>query len=167
MSTYLHSIATSGTLPPEDPRIIPSCRSDAPKNPHYHTSLLLLSLVIPGHLVFLYTITAMGNPAPSVLFVVLYLLAGLLQVFLLLLLTRVLVYLTWSLGGDPDTTTIPYLTALGDLLGTALLFSVFLLLDAAGDSVVKEDIHNVGNSTALLNSTLVNSTTEIMSLINH
>jgi solute carrier family 41 len=34
---------------------------------------------------------------------------------------------------DPDNSAIPYLTALGDLLGTALLALAFLVLYAIGD----------------------------------
>ena len=45
----------------------------------------------------------------------------LVQVAVLLYLCQVLVYSMWSRGTDPDNAAIPYLTAIGDLLGTALL----------------------------------------------
>ena len=34
----------------------------------------------------------------------------------------------WNRGNDPDNFCIPYLTALGDLLGTALLALTFVVL---------------------------------------
>ncbi len=42
-------------------------------------------------------------------------------------------YLFWRLGFDPDNIAIPFLTALGDLLGTGLLASGFVFLYMIGD----------------------------------
>ena len=39
----------------------------------------------------------------------------------------------WVRRVDPDNSAIPYLTALGDLLGTALLAIAFLVLFSIGD----------------------------------
>lgn len=39
----------------------------------------------------------------------------------------------WIRGMDPDSSAIPYLTAAGDLLGTALLGIAFHILYAIGD----------------------------------
>ena len=39
----------------------------------------------------------------------------------------------WSRGTDPDNSAIPYLTALGDLLGTGFLAVAFHLLYLVGD----------------------------------
>ena len=39
----------------------------------------------------------------------------------------------WVRHVDPDNSAIPYLTALGDLLGTALLAIAFLVLFSIGD----------------------------------
>ncbi len=44
-----------------------------------------------------------------------------------------MVYKMWEQKIDPDNSAIPYLTALGDLLGTALLAASFLILFAIGD----------------------------------
>lgn len=44
-----------------------------------------------------------------------------------------LVHWFWGKGLDPDNHTIPYLTALGDLLGTFLLAITFTLLYVIGD----------------------------------
>lgn len=46
---------------------------------------------------------------------------------ILLYLAEVIVRLTWHQALDPDNHCIPYLTGLGDLLGTGLLALCFLL----------------------------------------
>ena len=114
-------------------------------------------LVIPGHLLFSFTISLLeaGHTVPTFLFVVTYLAAALLQVSkhcnfeqfiiqaisshvnafqvcLLLHICRILVPFLWGRGTDPDSAAIPYLTALGDLLGGGLLAVTFVLLTLAG-----------------------------------
>lgn len=44
-----------------------------------------------------------------------------------------MVHYIWKHGDDPDNVAIPYLTAIGDLLGTAFLALAFHLLYLAGD----------------------------------
>uniref|UniRef100_A0A3Q0SP32 Solute carrier family 41 member n=1 Tax=Amphilophus citrinellus TaxID=61819 RepID=A0A3Q0SP32_AMPCI len=56
------------------------------------------------------------------------------QVFFLLCIADCLVHCLWRRGKDPDSYSIPYLTALGDLLGTVLLSLAFLMLWCIGDS---------------------------------
>ena len=51
------------------------------------------------------------------------------QVGLLLHLASVIVHSMWTRGVDPDNSAIPYLTALGDLLGGAFLALVFHIMD--------------------------------------
>ena len=56
------------------------------------------------------------------------------QVVILLYMADLLVRGMWRRGLDPDNFSIPYLTALGDLLGTSLLalsFSLVLLTQGA------------------------------------
>ena len=52
-----------------------------------------------------------------------------LQVGLLLHVASLMVHSMWGRGVDPDNSAIPYLTALGDLLGGALLAGVFYTVD--------------------------------------
>ena len=52
----------------------------------------------------------------------------LIQVVLLLYGADLMVRWMWSHGVDPDSSSIPYLTALGDLLGTGLLALSFRLV---------------------------------------
>ncbi|XP_073756471.1 solute carrier family 41 member 2 isoform X2 [Callorhinus ursinus] len=96
---------------------------------------VLLLLVIPGHLIFLYTIHLMksGHTSLTVIFIVVYSLAAVLQVFTLLWIADWMVHHFWRKGKDPDSFSIPYLTALGDLLGTALLALSFHFLWLIGD----------------------------------
>jgi len=44
-----------------------------------------------------------------------------------------MVHFIWRKGDDPDNVAIPYLTALGDLLGTAFLAIAFHVLYLIGD----------------------------------
>ncbi|XP_069847878.1 solute carrier family 41 member 2 isoform X2 [Dipodomys merriami] len=96
---------------------------------------VLLGLVIPGHLIFLYTIHLMksGHTSLTAIFVAVYLFAAVLQVFTLLWIADWMVHHFWRKGKDPDSFSIPYLTALGDLLGTALLAMGFHFLWLIGD----------------------------------
>ena len=53
----------------------------------------------------------------------------LLQVGILLHLANIIVFRMWAQGINPDNSAIPYLTALGDLLGGAFLAVVFYLVE--------------------------------------
>jgi len=58
--------------------------------------------------------------------------AAWLQVAFLLYVCRVMVFWMWKRGMDPDNSAIPYLTALGDLLGGAFLGLAFQSLEWVG-----------------------------------
>jgi len=92
-------------------------------------------MVIPGHLIFAYTISYIqaGHTSITPVFVVFYLVAAMIQVILLLYIAEVLIQYLWLSKIDPDNSAIPYLTALGDVLGTALLAVAFFGLYAIGD----------------------------------
>ena len=53
--------------------------------------------------------------------------------FVLIYSCHVMIGWMWSRGTDPDNSAIPYLTALGDLLGTGFLAVAFHLLYLVGD----------------------------------
>lgn len=118
---------------------------------------VLVALVVPGHLLFLYTVQLLqgGHTAMTPTFIICYLCAALLQVrntllqeviiktaqclhlkpSVVLLQVVVLLYSSvlmirwlWRRSLDPDNYSIPYLTALGDLLGTAFLALTFRFL---------------------------------------
>jgi len=139
MSTYLHTASGGsgpGVLPVKDEAVWVTpwsivCSDDQ----HARTARILLILVIPGHIIFTYTISYLeaGHTSPTILFLVFYLTAAWMQVALLLYVCRVMVFSMWSRGTDPDNSAIPYLTALGDLLGGGFLALAFLLLHLVGE----------------------------------
>lgn len=55
------------------------------------------------------------------------------QVLILLLVADWFVHCIWRWGLDPDNIAIPFLTALGDLLGTGLLYVGFRVMWLLGD----------------------------------
>ncbi|UXI21996.1 voltage-gated ion channel [Sarcoptes scabiei] len=83
----------------------------------------------------------------TVLFYFFYLPATVLQVLILLILTRFFVDIVWWLHYDPDTSALPILTAMGDILGTILLYLVFILLRSLGDVSSNPPIINQMNET--------------------
>uniref|UniRef100_A0A6A7FNJ2 Solute carrier family 41 member 1-like isoform X2 n=2 Tax=Hirondellea gigas TaxID=1518452 RepID=A0A6A7FNJ2_9CRUS len=136
ISTALHLETPLGRLPRyaekycENPGTV-FCKSRG----HARTARVLLLLVIPGHLVFAYTISYLkaGHTSLTPIFVIVYLCAAMIQVVLLLYMSVVMVHWMWSVCIDPDNSAIPYLTAFGDLLGTGLLAIAFHLLYLVGD----------------------------------
>lgn len=55
------------------------------------------------------------------------------QVIILLTVADWLVHTIWQYGYDPDNIAIPFLTSLGDLLGTGLLAIGFQIMWYLGD----------------------------------
>uniref|UniRef100_A0A674P334 Solute carrier family 41 member n=1 Tax=Takifugu rubripes TaxID=31033 RepID=A0A674P334_TAKRU len=98
---------------------------------------VLVILVVPSHLFFLYIVHLMqgGHTAMTPTFIISYLCAAVLQVLILLYVASLMVPWLWRRGLDPDNFSIPYLTALGDLLGTgflALSFRLIVMVHSAG-----------------------------------
>lgn len=135
ISTHLHLHSIPGELPDESRGCYSPFRTFFGPGVNNKSAQVLLLLVIPGHLIFLYTIHLMksGHTSLTVVFVVVYLFAAVLQVFTLLWIADWMVHRFWRTGKDPDSFSIPYLTALGDLLGTALLALSFHFLWLIGD----------------------------------
>lgn len=131
ISTYLHLNAERRGLPPGESRCVGITGVFFGGCLHARTARLLLLLLIPGQLIFVAVIDNVeGNgEAFHGPFVGLYLAAAFIQVCVLLYVARVLVYSLWTRGVDPDNAAIPFLTALGDLLGGGLLAVVFWLLE--------------------------------------
>ncbi|XP_031138480.1 solute carrier family 41 member 2-like [Sander lucioperca] len=136
VSTELHLNYSPGEVPEDRKGCFSPCRTFFGSGANHRSAQILLLLVIPGQLVFLLTIHLMkgGNTLPSPLLTVAFLSASLIQVLSLLCLADCMVHCLWRRGKDPDSYSIPYLTALGDLLGTALLSLAFVMLWYIGDS---------------------------------
>ncbi|XP_076796221.1 solute carrier family 41 member 3 isoform X3 [Arvicanthis niloticus] len=130
ISTFLHMWSTPGVLPVQMKRFWPNpCFIFCSSEINSVSARVLLFLVVPGHLIFFYLICLVEGQSvtSSKIFMFLYLVAGMIQVVILLYLAEVMVRLTWHQALDPDNHCIPYLTGLGDLLGTSLLALCFLL----------------------------------------
>ncbi|TKS71075.1 Solute carrier family 41 member 1 [Collichthys lucidus] len=141
MSTYLHYWGVPGALPFEMSGNCPGpCTTFCSSDVNSKSARVLVILVIPGHLLFLYTIHLLqgGHTAMTPIFIICYLSAALLQVLILLYVASLMVQWLWQRGLDPDNFSIPYLTALGDLLGTgflALSFRLILMVSSTGTGV--------------------------------
>ncbi|KAL7985338.1 hypothetical protein Chor_003908 [Crotalus horridus] len=136
ISTYLHMSGVPGENSGIAPRKCPSpCSTFFSSDVNSRSARVLFLLVVPGHLVFLYTISSMqgGHTTLTLIFIVFYMTAALLQVLILLYIADWMVHWMWGRGLDPDNFSIPYLTALGDLLGTGLLALSFHILWLIGD----------------------------------
>ncbi|XP_044041306.1 solute carrier family 41 member 2 isoform X3 [Siniperca chuatsi] len=135
ISTHLHLHCAPGEVPDESKGCYYPCRTFCGTGANHRSAQVLLLLVIPGHLIFLYTIHLMksGHTTLTPIFMSVYLAAAMLQVLLLLCIADWMVHSMWRSGKDPDSFSIPYLTALGDLLGTALLALSFHFLWVIGD----------------------------------
>ncbi|KAK1796514.1 hypothetical protein P4O66_009554 [Electrophorus voltai] len=131
ISTYLHCISVPGVLPPTMNQHCPCpCTTFCSPGVSATSARVLLLLVLPGHLLFLYMVCVLqgGHPPQTPAFICCYLCAALLQVLILLYVTDVMARLMWRRALDPDNFCIPYLTALGDLLGTSFLVITFRVL---------------------------------------
>lgn len=136
ISTYLHMLEKPVEGVVVVPRKCPTpCGTFFTSSVNSRSARVLFLLVVPGHLVFLYTIGSMqaGHTTLTLIFVVFYMTAALLQVLTLLYIADWMVHWMWGRGMDPDNFAIPYLTALGDLLGTGLLALSFHVLWLIGD----------------------------------
>ncbi|XP_021915142.1 solute carrier family 41 member 1-like isoform X2 [Zootermopsis nevadensis] len=135
LSTELHKNNELGTLPPAARICISPLDAFFSKQQYAVTAQVLMLIVVPGHVIFVYTIRFFkeGSASPSTLFVSSYLTAALVQVAILLYLAYVITYYFWSQNVDPDNSTIPYLTALGDFLGVMLLGMTFEFIYLVGD----------------------------------
>ena len=51
---------------------------------------------------------------------------------LLLYIAHIIIHAMWRYKIDPDSSSIPYLTALGDLFGSSLLLLAFMFLRYVG-----------------------------------
>ncbi|XP_071558944.1 solute carrier family 41 member 1-like isoform X1 [Temnothorax nylanderi] len=140
ISTALHKQAELGTLliPPglAHPVIfITPIANFFGKGIHARTTRVLMTMVIPGHIIFIYLINYMkdGNTSMTPLFVFVYLCAAMLQVAALLYIAYIMIHWMWKRKIDPDNSAIPYLTSMGDLLGISLLAIAFQFLYLVGD----------------------------------
>jgi solute carrier family 41 len=71
---------------------------------------------------------------------------------LLLFIAHVMIHAMWKFKIDPDSSSIPYLTALGDLLGSSFLLLAFMFLSKIGHQYEVRDV--LDESVDLIQSTV-------------
>ncbi|KAL3984551.1 Divalent cation transporter family protein [Acanthocheilonema viteae] len=100
-------------------------------------AFLLLVTAIPYNFLFVVVVIFTAkNIDFSWIFVVAYVVAALVQGLLLFYLCQVTVYGLWWFRMDPDNSSVPVLTSIGDLLGIGLLYIVFSFLHRFAPSTV-------------------------------
>jgi solute carrier family 41 len=160
MSTHLHKYSKRGELPESEssPCLTPCNVFCGTKSPHSVMARLLLGLAGPSHIFFL-LVTRLVNKnfyfTPA--FLCIYLAVALIQVTILLNLAYCLVHWMWKKGINPDNSAIPFLTALADLIGSALLAAAFVLLLELQDENAFSEI----TSNPRITSNLVSNITQI------
>lgn len=127
--------------------------------PYAKTARILILMSVPGQILFIFAAdyVHMGESTIGWAFVLAYSSVSLLQICLLLYTAHVIIHAMWKWKIDPDNSAIPYLTALGDLLGSSLLFLAFAFLRGIGQSyadnqelVVPEEPDDIGGLGKLL-----------------
>ncbi|CAB3406156.1 unnamed protein product [Caenorhabditis bovis] len=87
---------------------------------------ILLGISIPSNLLFIQIIFIVGCGFSNTIgFTISFLLVCAIQVAFLLYICQILVRAMWVMRIDPDNSAIPFLTALGDLVGSLLLILCF------------------------------------------
>lgn len=69
---------------------------------------------------------------------------------LLLYIAHVIIHAMWRFKIDPDSSSIPYLTALGDFLGSSLLLLAFMFLRYIGHQYEERTIVDEFEATTTL-----------------
>uniref|UniRef100_A0A8R1HS40 SLC41A/MgtE integral membrane domain-containing protein n=1 Tax=Caenorhabditis japonica TaxID=281687 RepID=A0A8R1HS40_CAEJA len=96
------------------------------KNEDASAAKILLGISIPSNILFIFIIFLIGvgfhNTVP---FTISFVLVCAVQVTILLYICQFLVRTMWVMRIDPDNSAIPFLTALGDLIGSLLLILCF------------------------------------------
>lgn len=141
ISTMLHQSSIFGIVPPHAKIFEAPWKALFKGVPYAKTARILILMSIPGQVLFIYVADYihMSESTIGAPFVLSYLLVSLIQIMLLLYIAHVIIHAMWKWKIDPDNSAIPYLTALGDLLGSSLLALAFLFIQSIG--------HPYGGST--------------------
>lgn len=119
---------------------------------------LLLCLSIPSHILFIFLIKLVRDRfTMTPLFFTCYLVAAVFQVAILIQISYTLVHFLWKKGFNPDNSALPFLTALGDLIGSALLAVAFVVLmlfsDINAEISSEPNIHKIIHPSKYLTTT--------------
>ncbi|XP_058444671.1 solute carrier family 41 member 1 isoform X2 [Malaya genurostris] len=130
ISTMLHQSSIIGIIPPHTKIFELPWKALFKGVPYAKTARILILMAIPGQVLFIYVADYihMSESTIGAPFVLSYLFVSLIQIMLLLYIAHVIIHAMWKWKIDPDNSAIPYLTALGDLLGSSFLALAFLFL---------------------------------------
>ncbi|XP_051171833.1 solute carrier family 41 member 1-like [Leptopilina boulardi] len=134
ISTMLHQTSLMGIIPPHTKLCVSPWKALIKGVPSAKSARILISMSIPGHLVFIFAADYFkhGHSTIHFSFALSYLLVACLQVMLLLYVAHIIVHAMWRFKIDPDNSAIPYLTALGDLSGSIFLGVAMYFLMSIG-----------------------------------
>lgn len=134
ISTMLHQSSIFGIVPPHAKIFEAPWKALFKGVPYAKTARILILMSIPGQVLFIYVADYihMSESTIGAPFVLSYLFVSLIQIMLLLYIAHVIIHAMWKWKIDPDNSAIPYLTALGDLLGSSLLALAFLFIQSIG-----------------------------------
>ncbi|XP_013200138.1 solute carrier family 41 member 1 isoform X2 [Amyelois transitella] len=134
LATHLHQTAIPGVLP-ENTRIVEwPWRTLFFGTAAAKVARMLLMLAVFGQIIFMIVADFVFQGVVTIqpAFGITYVMCSLLQVMVLLYLAYMFIHLMWKKKKDPDNAAIPYLTALGDLLGSVFLGLAFVILSIFG-----------------------------------
>ncbi|XP_048487038.1 solute carrier family 41 member 1 isoform X2 [Plutella xylostella] len=134
LATHLHQTAIPGVLP-EGTRLIEwPWKTLLFGTAAAKVARMLLVLAVVGQIIFMVVadFVYQGLVTIQLAFGLTYIICSVFQVMVLLYLAYILVHYMWKLKKDPDNAAIPYLTALGDLLGSVFLGLAFVILSLFG-----------------------------------
>jgi solute carrier family 41 len=133
ISTMLHKTSLKGVIPPHTKQWVWPWKALIRGVLPAKSARILLLMMIPGQTVFVFVADLIYNEGVSCVypaFALTYVGVSLLQIMLLLYIAHIMIHTMWRFKMDPDNSAIPYLTALGDLLGSSLLLLAFIFLRA-------------------------------------
>lgn len=147
MATMLHQCTVPGILPSHGKILELPWRSLYIGTPYAKTARILIIMSVPGNILFIYVADFFHQSSVTIdfQFVFSYLFASLIQVHFLLYIAHVMIHAMWLFKIDPDSAAIPYLTALGDLLGTSILFGLFAFLVWIGHEYEDRNVRSSAN----------------------
>lgn len=130
ISTTLHKNLKPGVMPSYTRVFENPVRALAIGTPYAKSSRIFILMSIPGQLLFIFLadFIHMSTSTIGAPFILTYLIVSTTQVTLLLFLAHVIIHAMWRFKIDPDSSAIPYLTALGDVIGSTLLLGAFAFL---------------------------------------
>ncbi|PSN44967.1 Solute carrier family 41 member 2 [Blattella germanica] len=115
ISTMLHRTSLPGIIPPHTALCVSPWAALFKGLPHATTARILIAMDVTGQLLFLFVADYIHFQKSTVM--------------ILLYVAHLLIHLMWKWKVDPDNSSIPFLTALGDVLGSSLLALAFFFLE--------------------------------------